>query len=231
MSASAEPSDPAAVDLYWLPLGAGATIVRWNGKLYERCAAALARREPLDLYHAALVVTDADQRWVIELAPVGDAAGAARGVVGQGPVGLAALGRFRIFRYELRCWSHGQLPDVEHAVASPQRLTQDQLLARCLVAALPRVPAATWGRDEHGVGEMWNSNSVISWLLVAAGLPLPDLPPHGRAPGWGAGMAVARSTLASGSTVTATQPKIGRIGGAVEEGHPRGGSPASRSGG
>ena len=46
----------AGVDLYWLPLGAGGHSVRLNGRVYERLAAWLGRREPLDLYHAALVV-------------------------------------------------------------------------------------------------------------------------------------------------------------------------------
>jgi hypothetical protein len=37
---------------------------------------------------------------------------------------------------------------------------------------------------------MWNSNSVIAWLLAAAGLPAGELTPprHGRAPGWHAGL-------------------------------------------
>jgi hypothetical protein len=42
---------------------------------------------------------------------------------------------------------------------------------------------------------MWNSNSVISWLIARAGLPVDEvmIPPHGRAPGWAAGIRVARS--------------------------------------
>jgi hypothetical protein len=40
---------------------------------------------------------------------------------------------------------------------------------------------------------MWNSNSVVAWLLATAGLPAERLhpPPHGRAPGWAAGLEVA----------------------------------------
>jgi hypothetical protein len=51
-----------------------------------------------------------------------------------------------------------------------------------------------WGRDELGTGEMWNSNSVVSWLLTRAGLPADELhpPPGGRAPGWHAGLVAAR---------------------------------------
>ncbi len=206
---TAPASTAVAVDLYWLPLGAGASVVRWNGRVYERCSAALARRRPLELYHSALIVTTPAERYVIELAPVADGDGAARGVVSGGPVGLAGLGRFRPFRYELRCWPHGKLPDAEHAVASPQRLTEEPLLVRALLEQLNRVPTATWGRDEHRAGEMWNSNSVISWLLTSAGVPLPSLPPRGRAPGWDAGVTVARSR-GGGATMTTTEPAGGR---------------------
>lgn len=182
-----------AVDHYWLPLGAGTPVVQWCGRLYERCSAAVARRDALDLYHGALLVTTEADRHAIELAPVTDANSAARGVVGEGPVGLAWLARLRIFRYELRCWPRVELPDVEYAVASPQRLTEEPALVRTLLEQLHRVPLATWGRDEHRVGEMWNSNSVISWLLATAMVPLPEFPPRGRAPGWDAGLAVVRS--------------------------------------
>lgn len=202
MSAGTETGSTAAVDVYWLPLGAGASVVRWNGRLYEWCSAVLAHRRPLDLYHGALIVAAAESRYVIELAPATDGNSTARGVVVEGPVGLGALGRFRLFRYELRCWPQGQLPDVEYAVASPQRLTEDPVLVRSLLEQLRRVPPATWGRDEHRVGDMWNSNSAISWLLFTARVPLPTLPPRGRAPGWDAGIAVARSNLGARSTTT-----------------------------
>jgi hypothetical protein len=36
----------AAVDLYWLPLGAGGRFVRANGRLYEAVAARVQRRDP-----------------------------------------------------------------------------------------------------------------------------------------------------------------------------------------
>jgi hypothetical protein len=40
---------------------------------------------------------------------------------------------------------------------------------------------------------MWNSNSVISWLLVRSGLPADAFQPPtgGRAPGWEAGIVTA----------------------------------------
>jgi hypothetical protein len=50
-----------------------------------------------------------------------------------------------------------------------------------------------WGRDELGVGEMWNSNSVIAWLLARNGFDTDDIrpPAGGRAPGWEVGLRAA----------------------------------------
>jgi hypothetical protein len=44
------------VDLYWIPLGAGAggALVRWSGRLYETMAAARERRPRRNLFHSAL---------------------------------------------------------------------------------------------------------------------------------------------------------------------------------
>jgi hypothetical protein len=55
------------------------------------------------------------------------------------------------------------------------------------------IPTPVWGRDEFETGEMWNSNSVISWVLTRSGIDLASVhpPPGGRAPGWHAGMVVA----------------------------------------
>lgn len=187
-------ASPASfVDLYWLPLGAGGHSVRLNGKVFETVAARGARREPCDLYHSALEVTAPSGDFVVEQAPAwGECA--ERGVVAEGPVGLRALGRVRFFRYEVRCWRDGTIPDVGEAVASPIRLGGDPRLASHLIELVPHVPTPTWGRDELNAGEMWNSNSTISWLLVRAGIDadLIPLPPRGRAPGWRAGIVIAR---------------------------------------
>jgi hypothetical protein len=61
----------------------------------------------------------------------------------------------------------------------------------------PHVPTPVWGRDELRTGEMWNSNSVISWLLARAGIESDQLhpPAGGRAPGWNAGLVVARRQM------------------------------------
>ena len=181
------------MDLYWLPLGAGGRSVRLNGRVFEAVAARLGRRPPRDLYHSALVARVPEGRFVIEMAPVPDEHGAARGVVAEGAVGSRRAGRFRIFRYEVRRWPEGVIPDVDEAVESPRRLTGDVDLARRLLDLVPQVPTPVWGRDELGAGEMWNSNSLSSWLIARCGLsPRSIQPPRGgRAPGWHAGLVVA----------------------------------------
>ncbi|HEX6021603.1 MAG TPA: hypothetical protein VFZ00_06370 [Solirubrobacter sp.] len=183
----------AVVDLYWLPLGAGGHFVRLNGRIYEAVAARLARRPARDLYHSALQVELDGETFVIEQAPVHDWSGHERGVVAEGPVGARWAGRFRIFRYEIRLWRGGSIPDLAEAVDSPRRLSDDEPTARRVLEAVPQVPTPVWGRDELGTGEMWNSNSVIAWVLTRSGLDAGSIPPPegGRAPGWNAGVIVA----------------------------------------
>jgi hypothetical protein len=182
------------VDLYWLPLGAGGHSVRINGEVYEALTAFLARRPTCDLYHSALIVTLPEARFTIESAPIPDLRGDRRGVVAEGAVGSRRLARSRLFRYELRCWRGGVIPDLVEAVDSPRRLTDDPQVAQLVLDLMPSVPTPVWGRDELGAGEMWNSNSVVSWLLVCAGLEIEEIrpPAGGRAPGWDAGIVAAR---------------------------------------
>jgi hypothetical protein len=184
----------SGIDLYWLPLGAGGHSVRVNGKVYERLVAAVERRERKDLYHSALVARVAGEEFAIEMTPVPDERGEARGVVGEGPVGSRHLRRFRLFRYENRCWPGGVIPDVDEAVDSPIRVTHDPALAGAALELLPEAPTLVWGRDELGAGEMWNSNSLISWVLVRSGIGVERarLPEGGRAPGWHAGLVAAQ---------------------------------------
>jgi len=181
------------IDLYWLPLGAGGRFVRLNGRVFEAVAARLDRRRPCDLFHSALEVRVPEGRFVIEQTPVPDRNGGDRGVVVEGAVGSRWTGRFRIFRYEVRRWRDGVIPDIGEAVESPQQLTGDPLLAQRLLDLVPAVPKLVWGRDESKVGEMWNSNSIVSWLIACTGLPLASVhpPAGGRAPGWRAGLVVA----------------------------------------
>ena len=181
-----------SVDLYWLPLGAGGHSVRLNGKAFEAVAARLEKRKGLDLFHSALEVTIGRERFVIEQAPVWPRGGD-RGVVAEGPVGARWAGALLIFRYEVRCWRNGVIPDADEAVESPRRLSDDPFVAQRLIALAPQVPTPTWVRDELETGEMWNSNSIVSWLLARAGLDAAAvLPPQGgRAPGWRAGLILA----------------------------------------
>jgi hypothetical protein len=187
------PEPELGVYLYWLPLGAGGHSVRLNGQVFETVVALLERRPPRALYHSALVVSLPEGRFVIESAPVPRADGAPRGVVGDGPVGARLAGRYRVFRYEIRCWRDGVIPDVAEAVDSPRRLTDDPALTRRVLGLVPSVPTPVWGRDELGAGEMWNSNSVVSWLLARCSLGAESITPPagGRAPGWRAGIVVA----------------------------------------
>jgi hypothetical protein len=192
----------AAVDLYWLPLGAGGHSVRWNGRAFEAVAARLKHRSVRDLYHSALEVRlPAAGCYVIEQAPIPDGRGGERGVVAEGPVGARWAGRARIFRYEVRRWRDGVIPDVADAVQSPLRLTDDLHIAQRLWDYVPDLPTPVWGRDELGAGEMWNSNSIVSWLVVRSGLPIEGIQPPagGRAPGWNAGIVVAQRGPQAGS--------------------------------
>jgi hypothetical protein len=184
----------SGVDLYWLPLGAGGHSVRLNGKVFEAVAALLQHRDRRDLYHSALEVRVPEGRFVIEQAPVRDGNGGERGVVAEGAVGSRWAGRFRIFRYEVRCWRGGDIPDIEEAVESPRRLADDARVAQRVLDLVPHVPTAVWGRDEFAAGEMWNSNAIIAWLIACSGLDAESirLPAGGRAPGWRAGLVVAR---------------------------------------
>lgn len=181
------------LELWWIPLGAGAHVVRISGRLYERLLATLGRRTPQDLYHSALIALTPAGRITIEMTPVPPPGGPDRGVVAGGPVGSRLLGRLRLFRYEVRRWPDGEIPDLPCAVASPVALTEDATAVASLLDAVARVPTLVWGRDELGVGDMWNSNSVVSWSLATAGLlDRAGAPPTGgRAPGWDAGVAAA----------------------------------------
>lgn len=194
---SAPPETPSAVgasvDLYWIPLGAGGHSVRFNGIVYEAVSSRIERRPRRDIFHSALIVTAPTGRFAIEMTPVPNRDGASRGVVAEGPVGLRMAGRLRLFRYEVRRWRDGTIPDLDFAVAGPTRLTDDILTATRLLEVLPSVPTLTWGRDELGVGDMWSCNSIISWALATAGIDPGTIafPPNGRAPGWDAGISAA----------------------------------------
>ncbi len=210
-TAPGDPPRSAGVDLYWIPLGAGETsgCVRWNGRLFEAIAARRDGRPPCELFHSALEVRLGDVRFTIEMTPAWGNGREDRGVVSTGAVGLRSLGRSQFFRYEVRRWRDGTIPDRDEALGGPRRLTDDFTVTERLLGLVPDVPQATWGRDELATGDMWNSNSLTSWLLARSGIRTDDLwPPRGgRAPGWNAGRIVAdrqaaRAQLTAGIALT-----------------------------
>lgn len=186
----------AAVDLFWLPLGAGGSFVRFNGRIFELVRGAFARRRALDIYHAALEITVPGGRYVVEITPDSGLDPEGHGVIATAPVGSRFAGRLRMFRYEVHCWRDGEIPDRSEAVDSPQCLTTDGDHAQLMIELVNQVPMPVWGRDELGTGEMWTSNSVIAWLISRSGLPTSALhpPAGGCAPGWDAGLRVANES-------------------------------------
>ena len=189
-------TDTSRVDLYWIPLGSGEPlpVVRISGWLFEAGCAVVQRRDRQPLFHSALLVVLGTDRYVIEMAPVWKDRETDHGAACQGPVGLRWLGRSSWFRYEVRCWRGGTIPDIGCAVDSPVRMSADTTHSQQLLSLVESFPPLTWGRDELGVGEMWNSNTLVSWLLERSGHDLSSVEPpaHGRAPGWHAGVAAAR---------------------------------------
>ena len=188
-------SEPkATIDLYWLPLGAGGNFVRVIGRAYEWIASRIGNRPAYDLYHAALQIDVPEGTFVIEQAPIRNSHGAERGVVAQGAVGSRWIRRLPIFRYEIRVWPGGEIPDIGEAVDSPRQLSDDVDVARRLLETVKQIPTPVWGRDELNTGEMWNSNSVVAWILTRSQLDAASvLPPAGgRAPGWQGGILAAQ---------------------------------------
>lgn len=186
--------EAAYVDLYWLPLGAGpgGAVVRASGWAYERLAAARERRTPARLYHAALVVHLAGDRYSVEMAPAWGPRAGQPGVCVTGSVGLRPLGVVRAFRYEVRAQCV-ELPDLAYAIEPPQRVADGPAAAHRILFQAHRVPPLTWGRDELGAGQMWNSNSLVAWLLATSGVDPATVrhPDGGHAPGWDAGIFAA----------------------------------------
>ena len=136
--------------------------MRFNGRVYEALVATIEQRRRCDLYHSALEARTPDGRFVIEMAPVAGGGDSSHGAVAGGAVGSPLLGWSRLFRYEIRCWRDGRIPDVAEAVESPRALSDDPALSQRILDSVPLVPTPTWGRDELRTGEMWNSNSLIS---------------------------------------------------------------------
>lgn len=185
---------PAYADLFWLPVGAGGHIVKHTSRWWELVRVRREHRDPRPLFHAALEVFDGDARYMIEMTPAWGQRATSRGVVATGPVGVRWLGVSPFFRYEVRRWKGGDIPDRSWAIGAPMRFPLTRSGARELLARVPSVPRLTWGRDVFGTGDMWNSNSLIAWLLHTAGIDADrlDPPKGGSAPGWRSGITAAR---------------------------------------
>ncbi|SDZ14931.1 hypothetical protein [Herbiconiux ginsengi] len=183
----------ASANLTWLPVGAGGHVVVHTSRWWELYRARREHRAPCPLFHAALDVVAGERRHLVEMAPAWNVPAGERGVVATGAVGLRLLGRSRFFRYEVRCWADGILPDRRFAVGEVVRFPLRPSAAEALIERVADVPTPVWGRAAFG-SDMWNSNSLISWLLQTSGIDAAAVvPPRGgRAPGWDAGIAAAR---------------------------------------
>jgi hypothetical protein len=186
-------ADHVTVDLYWIPLGAGQPSVRFNGFVYERVVSLIQYRTPRAIYHSALCLTLPEARYMVEMTPE-HRNPEDRGVVARGAVGSRLVRGIRLFRYEIRRWPEGVVPDLAFAVDSPVRVTDDPARTRRVFDALAFVPTPVWGRDELDLGEMWTCNSVIAWALAQGGADTDSLhwPPNSCAPGWDAGLRLAQ---------------------------------------
>lgn len=185
--------DTAQVRLWWLPVGAGGHLVIHTSRWWELWRSVRERRRPRPLFHAALEVAVDGSTYAIEMTPSWGQGRSERGVVAEGPVGLRVLGRLKLFRYEVRCWRSGVIPDLGYAPEPPLVFNVSTSGADALRARVPQVPDMVWGAKMPD-GDMWNSNSLVSWLLQSSGIDAGALhPPHGgRAPGWRAGIDAAR---------------------------------------
>lgn len=57
---------------------------------------------------------------------------------GQRPLGLQALGRYRLFRYEVQCWPDGTIPDRSCAVGGTSAI------GMVVTAACRRANSSVW---------------------------------------------------------------------------------------
>lgn len=186
--------DDASLELYWIPVAAGTSRAQQASlRFWEGFEAARARRRRAVLYHSALKFRLDGQRFTLELMPAFIRTDAPP--LMTGPVGVRGADRLRLFRYQLVCLPVDALPDEQWAVESPVRLSADSGAVRRVIELAPCVPRYAWGRRQRGTREMWTSDSVVSWLLVKAGVDLSRVhPPRGgRAPGWDAGKQLAAS--------------------------------------
>ena len=142
--------EASGIDLYWLPLGAGGHSVRLNGLVFEAIAARLAAPgPPTSTTRRSRSTCRRDGR---DRAGAGVGRERRPGRRRRGSVGTRAAGRFRLFRYEVRRWRDGVIPDLAEAVESPRRLSDDRDLRAAVARARAGVADASLGsrRAAHG---------------------------------------------------------------------------------
>jgi hypothetical protein len=103
-------SESTSTGFRWVPVGTSCALMDVSTRRFE---ATLQRRPRYEIYHSGLEVFVPEGRYTIEQTPA-SAHGEQRGVVGIGPIGAEWLGgRVRMFRYELRRWRDGVIPDIQ----------------------------------------------------------------------------------------------------------------------
>ena len=205
---SKDPPYEPGVLLYWLPLGVG-----WPFRAAQRACLRGVQRQAFPsttLRSVSLGVGDPNAigYFTVDMTPVPNARPWERGVVAEGAVGTNWARPPRVFRYEVRLWGDGTIPDLRYAVRSPIRVDGRSRHHDC-----GRLPFASRGDpdlgcDELQAGEMWSCNSIISWVLTSAGANLDafSVPLGGRAPGWQAGVTVALRRTPATSTSSDPAP-------------------------
>lgn len=182
------------VELLWLPVGVETNRFQQASlRLWEAFEAARARRRRCRLVHAGLRLCPGESGpFTLELMPAWQGG---RGTpLATGSVGFRGADRFALFRYQLHCDDGGTFPDERWAIGEPLVVSRESGVPERILALAAKVPRYTWGRRVRGTSEMWTSDSVVSWLLTRAGIDLAQFgpPPGTRAPGWQAGLEIAR---------------------------------------
>lgn len=90
---ASEGTGEGTVDLYWIPLGAGGHLVRFNGIVLEAISSMIQRRPRRDIYHTALAIRTPSGPYTVEMTPVPNRRSWERGIVAQGSVGTRWAGR------------------------------------------------------------------------------------------------------------------------------------------
>jgi hypothetical protein len=92
----------------------------------------------------------------------------------EGAVGSRLAGRYRLFRYEIRRWHDGVIPDIGEAVSSPVRVTQDLVQASLVLDLVESVPALVWDgtratRATCGIRTRWSHGCSLALASILAG--------------------------------------------------------------